>query len=121
MPSRFFTSGRKFSTTTSAFFTMRRNAASPCFDFRFSVMLRLLRCRFWKYFQNLHRNKRSMTLNLKSKQGLAAFLRMVKKADVVVENFRPDVKKRLGIDYKALSKVNPKIILGSISGFGQDG
>jgi crotonobetainyl-CoA:carnitine CoA-transferase CaiB-like acyl-CoA transferase len=72
-------------------------------------------------FQNLHRNKRSMTLNLKSKQGLAAFLRMVKKADVVVENFRPDVKKRLGIDYKSLSKINPKIILGSISGFGQDG
>jgi crotonobetainyl-CoA:carnitine CoA-transferase CaiB-like acyl-CoA transferase len=72
-------------------------------------------------FQNLHRNKRSITLNLKSKHGLAAFLRMVRKADVVVENFRPDVKKRLGIDYKALSKVNPKIILGSISGFGQDG
>jgi len=72
-------------------------------------------------FQNLHRNKRSMTLNLKSKEGLAAFLRMVKKADVVVENFRPDVKRRLGIDYKTLSKVNPKIILGSISGFGQDG
>jgi formyl-CoA transferase len=72
-------------------------------------------------FQNLHRNKRSITLNLKSKQGLAAFLRMVKKADVVVENFRPDVKKRLGIDYKSLSKVNPKIILGNISGFGQDG
>src|SRR5258705_2603120 len=72
-------------------------------------------------FQNLHRNKRSITLNLESKQGLAGFLRMVRKADVVVENFRPDVKKRLGIDYKALSKVNPKIILGSISGFGQDG
>jgi formyl-CoA transferase len=72
-------------------------------------------------FQNLHRNKRSMTLNLKSKEGRAAFMRMVKKADVVVENFRPDVKKRLGIDYKDLKKVNPKIILGSISGFGQDG
>jgi formyl-CoA transferase len=72
-------------------------------------------------FQNLHRNKRSITLNLKSPAGLAAFKRMVKKADVVVENFRPDVKKRLGIDYKALSRVNPKIILGSISGFGQDG
>src|SRR5262249_35583393 len=57
-------------------------------------------------FQNLHRNKRSMTLNLKSKEGLAAFKRMVKKADVVVENFRPDVKKRLGIDYKDLKKVN---------------
>jgi crotonobetainyl-CoA:carnitine CoA-transferase CaiB-like acyl-CoA transferase len=72
-------------------------------------------------FQNLHRNKRSMTLNLKAPEGLAAFKRMVKKADVVVENFRPDVKKRLGIDYKDLKKVNPRIILGSISGFGQDG
>ena len=55
-------------------------------------------------FQNLHRNKRSMTLNLKSPAGLAAFKRMVKKADVVVENFRPDVKKRLGIDYKTLPR-----------------
>jgi formyl-CoA transferase len=72
-------------------------------------------------FQNLHRNKRSMTLNLKAPEGLAAFKRMVKKADVVVENFRPDVKKRLGIDYKALSKINPKIVYASISGFGQDG
>src|SRR5947199_7506349 len=72
-------------------------------------------------FQNLHRNKRSMTLNLKAPEGLAAFKRMVKKADVVVENFRPDVKKRLGIDYTDLKKVNPRIILGSISGFGQDG
>src|SRR5712691_8132733 len=72
-------------------------------------------------FQNLHRNKRSMTLNLKAPEGLAAFKRMVKKADVVVENFRPAVKKRLGIDYKDLKKVNPRIILGSISGFGQDG
>jgi crotonobetainyl-CoA:carnitine CoA-transferase CaiB-like acyl-CoA transferase len=72
-------------------------------------------------FQNLHRNKRSMTLNLKAPEGLAAFKRMVKKADVVVENFRPAVKKRLGIDYKDLQKVNPRIILGSISGFGQDG
>ncbi len=72
-------------------------------------------------FQNLHRNKRSMTLNLKAPEGLAALKRMVKKADVVVENFRPDVKKRLGIDYKALSKVNPKIVYASISGFGQDG
>jgi formyl-CoA transferase len=72
-------------------------------------------------FQNLHRNKRSMTLNLKSKQGLAAFKRMVKKADVVVENFRPDVKRRLGIDYKSLAKINPKLVYGSISGFGQTG
>jgi crotonobetainyl-CoA:carnitine CoA-transferase CaiB-like acyl-CoA transferase len=72
-------------------------------------------------FQNLHRNKRSMTLNLKSKEGLAAFKRMVKKADVVVENYRPDVKRRLGIDYKSLAKINPKLIYGSISGFGQTG
>jgi formyl-CoA transferase len=72
-------------------------------------------------FQNLHRNKRSMTLDLKSPQGRAAFLRMVEKADVVVENFRPDVKHRLGIDYDDLRKVNKRIVLASISGFGQDG
>jgi crotonobetainyl-CoA:carnitine CoA-transferase CaiB-like acyl-CoA transferase len=72
-------------------------------------------------FQNLHRNKRSMTLNLKMPAGLAAFKRMVKKADVVVENFRPDVKKRLGIDYKALARINPRLVYASISGFGQDG
>jgi crotonobetainyl-CoA:carnitine CoA-transferase CaiB-like acyl-CoA transferase len=72
-------------------------------------------------FQNLHRNKRGMTLNLKAPEGRAAFKRMVKKADVVVENFRPDVKKRLGIDYKTLSKINPRLVYASISGFGQDG
>jgi crotonobetainyl-CoA:carnitine CoA-transferase CaiB-like acyl-CoA transferase len=72
-------------------------------------------------FQNLHRNKRSMTLNLKAPEGRAALLRMVKKADVVVENFRPDVKKRLKIDYKDLRKINPKIVFASISGFGQTG
>jgi crotonobetainyl-CoA:carnitine CoA-transferase CaiB-like acyl-CoA transferase len=72
-------------------------------------------------FQNLHRNKRSMTLNLKKPEGIAALKRMVKKADVLVENFRPDVKKRLGIDYKTLAKINPKLVYASISGFGQDG
>ena len=72
-------------------------------------------------FQNLHRNKRSINLDLKSPQGLAAFLRLVEKADVVVENFRPDVKDRLGIDYQSLRKVNKRIVLASISGFGQDG
>jgi crotonobetainyl-CoA:carnitine CoA-transferase CaiB-like acyl-CoA transferase len=72
-------------------------------------------------FQNLHRNKRSITLDLKSPQGLAAFKRMVAKADVVVENFRPDVKTRLGIDYEQLKKINKRIVLASISGFGQDG
>jgi crotonobetainyl-CoA:carnitine CoA-transferase CaiB-like acyl-CoA transferase len=70
---------------------------------------------------NLHRNKRSMTLNLKKPEGLAVFQEMVETADVVVENFRPDVKIRLGIDYEALSALNPRIILASISGFGQDG
>jgi formyl-CoA transferase len=72
-------------------------------------------------FQNLHRNKRSITLDLKSPQGLAAFKRLVEKADVVVENFRPDVKDRLGIAYEDLKKVNKRIVLASISGFGQDG
>jgi len=72
-------------------------------------------------FQNLHRNKRAMTLDLKQLEGLAVFHRLVRQADVVVENFRPDVKARLGIDYDALRAVNPRIILGSISGFGQDG
>jgi formyl-CoA transferase len=72
-------------------------------------------------FQNLHRNKRAITLNLKDKDGLALFNKLVEKADVVVENYRPDVKNRLGIDYDSLAKVNPGIILASISGFGQDG
>src|SRR3979490_2250394 len=72
-------------------------------------------------FQNLHRNKRSITLNLKDKEGVAIFMKLVKTADVVVENYRPDVKVRLGIDYESLKKANPRIILASISGFGQDG
>ena len=72
-------------------------------------------------FQNLHRNKRSITLNLKAPEGLATFKRLVKKADVVVENFRPGVKKRLGIDYRALSRINPRLVYASISGFGQEG
>ena len=72
-------------------------------------------------FQNLHRNKRSMTLNLKTPAGLTAFKRMVKKADVVVENFRPDVKRRLGIGYKTLARINRRLVYASISGFGQSG
>jgi crotonobetainyl-CoA:carnitine CoA-transferase CaiB-like acyl-CoA transferase len=72
-------------------------------------------------FQNLHRNKRAMTLNLKDTKGLEVFRRLAEKADVVVENFRPDVKARLGIDYESLRKINPRIVYGSISGFGQDG
>jgi formyl-CoA transferase len=72
-------------------------------------------------FQNLHRNKRSMTLNLKDAEGAAILRRLVERADIIVENYRPDVKTRLGIDYEALSKVNPRLIYASISGFGQDG
>ncbi|SDB70074.1 CaiB/BaiF CoA transferase family protein [Belnapia rosea] len=72
-------------------------------------------------FQHVHRNKRGITINLKHPDGLALFKRLVEKADVVVENYRPDVKTRLGIDYAALSAVNPRIVLGSISGFGQTG
>ena len=72
-------------------------------------------------WQNLQRNRRSLTLNLKDEKGKALFDRLVATADVVVENFRPDVKERLGIDYDSLKSLNPKIILASISGFGQTG
>ena len=72
-------------------------------------------------FQNLHRNKRSLTLNLKAPEGLEILHRLVKQADVVVENYRPDVKFRLGVDYESLRKLNKRIVYASISGFGQDG
>jgi crotonobetainyl-CoA:carnitine CoA-transferase CaiB-like acyl-CoA transferase len=71
--------------------------------------------------QNLHRNKRSITLDLKAPKGIDILKRLVANADVVVENFRPDVKARLGIDYETLSKDNPRLVYGSISGFGQSG
>jgi crotonobetainyl-CoA:carnitine CoA-transferase CaiB-like acyl-CoA transferase len=72
-------------------------------------------------FQSKHRNKRCMVLDLKGKKGRAVLDRMVAKADIVVENFRPAVKERLGFDYRSLSEINPRIILASISAFGQDG
>src|SRR5881296_1739815 len=72
-------------------------------------------------FQNLHRNKRSMTLDLKKPEGVAILKRLVAKADVLVENYRPDVKHRLGIDYETLSRINPRLVYASISGFGQSG
>ena len=72
-------------------------------------------------FQNLHRNKRSMTLNLKHPDGLDIFKQLARHADVIVENYRPDVKHRLGIDYEAIKAINPRIVYASISGFGQDG
>jgi crotonobetainyl-CoA:carnitine CoA-transferase CaiB-like acyl-CoA transferase len=72
-------------------------------------------------FQNLHRNKRGFTLNLKDPDGVKIFHQLTERSDVVVENYRPDVKFRLGIDYESLKKINKKIILASISGFGQSG
>ncbi|MBB5214934.1 CaiB/BaiF CoA transferase family protein [Parapusillimonas granuli] len=72
-------------------------------------------------FQNLNRNKRSLTLNLKKEDGMRVLKKLVADADVVVENWRPDVKTRLGLDYESLALVNPRIILASISGFGQTG
>lgn len=72
-------------------------------------------------FQNLHRNKRSLTLNLKSPEGKAILEKLAAQADVVVENFRPDVKFRLGFDYESLRRVNKRLVYASISGFGQDG
>ena len=72
-------------------------------------------------FQNLHRNKRSITLNLKQPEAVEILMKLVETSDVVVENFRPDVKDRLGVDYESLKLRNPRIILASISGFGQDG
>ena len=72
-------------------------------------------------YQYTHRNKRSITLNLKEPQGIEVLKRLIEKADVLLENFRPDVKNRLGIDYETLSKVNPRLVYASISGFGQTG
>jgi len=72
-------------------------------------------------FQNLHRNKKSITLNLKSTEGHAIFMKLATKADVIVENYRSDVKHRLKVDYDTVAKVNPRIVYGSIAGFGQSG
>lgn len=72
-------------------------------------------------FQNLHRNKRSIVLDLKQPEGVAALRRLAAQADVLVENFRPDVKHRLGIDYETIRTVNPRLVYASISGFGEEG
>ena len=77
-----------------------------------------------RYFYDqadLHRNKKSILLNLQDKRGVEIFYKLAKRADVVVENYRPDVKYRLGIDYDTLKRENPRLIYASISGFGQDG
>jgi formyl-CoA transferase len=72
-------------------------------------------------FFNLHRNKRSLTLNLKTAEGVAILKQLAVDADVLIENYRPDVKHRLGIDYQTLRAINPRLVYVSISGFGQDG
>jgi CoA:oxalate CoA-transferase len=73
------------------------------------------------YFIGMNRNKRSLTLDLKAREGKEIFLGLVKKSDVVVENFRPGVMHKFGLDYEALRKVNPGIVYCGISGFGKDG
>ena len=72
-------------------------------------------------FFNLHRNKRSITLNLKTADGVAILKKMAAGADVLIENYRPDVKHRLGFDYETLRAINPRLVYVSLSGFGQDG
>ncbi len=72
-------------------------------------------------FQNLHRNKRAITIDLKTDEGHALFLDLVRDADVLIENMRSDVKHRLGIDFETLHEINPRLVYGSLSGFGQDG
>jgi crotonobetainyl-CoA:carnitine CoA-transferase CaiB-like acyl-CoA transferase len=72
-------------------------------------------------FFNLHRNKRSITLNLKAADGVAILKKLAAGADVLIENYRPDVKRRLGFDYETLRKINPRLVYVSLSGFGQDG
>ena len=73
------------------------------------------------YFANINRNKRGVTLNLKTPEGKELFLRMVKSADVVIENYRPGVMDRLGLGYEELRQVNPRIIYAAVSGFGSYG
>src|SRR5205823_3357247 len=73
------------------------------------------------YFMSVNRNKRSITLNLKSESGRDALRRLVKTADVLVENFRPGTMERLGLSYEEARQVNPSLIFCSVSGFGQTG
>ncbi|MCB1739565.1 MAG: CoA transferase, partial [Gammaproteobacteria bacterium] len=72
-------------------------------------------------FQNIHRNKRGITLNLKKPEAVEVLKRLVSQSDVLIENYRPDVKQRLGIDQDTLLALNPRLVYASISGFGQDG
>lgn len=73
------------------------------------------------YFMNLNRNKWGMTLNLKSEKGKEIFRELVKQSDIVLENFRPGVMEKLGLGYEELQKINPAIVYGAVSGFGDYG
>ncbi len=73
------------------------------------------------FYHTLNRNKKSLTLNLKNTEGLEIFKKLAKEADVIVEQFRPGVVKKLGVDYETIKKINPKIVYCSITGYGQDG
>ncbi|MHA1797471.1 MAG: CaiB/BaiF CoA transferase family protein [Candidatus Helarchaeota archaeon] len=77
--------------------------------------------KYGSYHANLNRNKKSLTLNLKTEQGRRIFYELSKRSDVIIESFRPNVKKRLKIDYETIKKLNPKIIYCSLTGFGQTG
>ena len=81
----------------------------------------LLGARLGSDFQNLRRNNESLTLDLKAPEGKEVFLQLVNRADVVVENFAPGVTERLGLDWGSLHEANPRLVYGSISGFGQEG
>ena len=72
-------------------------------------------------FLNMNRNKRSIAINLKSEAGKSVLFKLVKEADILVENYRPGVMKRLGVGYEVMSKINPALVYVSISGFGQSG
>lgn len=127
------TPGRKFSTTTSAFATKSFTSATPAACLRSTATLLLPALRTPKYrltplrngvslyFGVLNAGKSSVAVDLKQAAGVALVKDLVAKADVVVENFRPGVMKRLGLDHAALASVNPRLVFCSISGYGQSG
>src|SRR5690606_2509631 len=88
---------------------------------RYSTMAGITKFGDATTFVTLNRNKRSLILDLKAEAGREALYRMVRDADVLIQNFRPRVAGRLGIDYATLSAINPRLVYGSISGYGEDG
>lgn len=73
------------------------------------------------YYANLNRNKKGITLNLKTEKGKEIFLKLVKDADILLENYRPGIMDKLGLGYETLHKINPRLIYGTLSGFGSYG